>query len=70
MGLHHRSMSGREVTAVEGGCLCDLNPPYMEPSNWRQGWVVAHKQPGEQVRLERVEVIDHAFYYGGKLYTA
>ena len=69
MGLHTRTMNGREVTGVEGGCLCDLHPPYCEPHHWRQGFVVAHNRPGERTHLERIEIINHAFYYGGLRYS-
>jgi len=70
MGVHHRKMPGREVTGLEGGCLCDLNPPYCEPHHWRQGFILAHHRPGEPTVFERVEIFNGAAYYGGKRFTA
>ena len=40
LGLHCRTLDdGRVIWGVEAGCLCRLDPDYMDHANWQQGWV-------------------------------
>lgn len=66
-GLHHRTIATGDICGYEGACLCDLHPTYCEPHNWSHGFVVLNHREGVTYP-EPVRMIDHKFYYGGKLY--
>jgi predicted phosphodiesterase len=68
MGVSHRRHHQGNIFGYEGGCLCDLNPPYCEPSHWAQGFIVIHDLEGIAPQIERVLIQDHCFVYGGVRY--
>jgi predicted phosphodiesterase len=68
MGVSHRRHHKGNIHGYEGGCLCDLNPPYCEPSHWAQGFIVIHELEGIAPQIERVLIQDHSFVYGGIRY--
>ena len=69
-GMHHRTLAGGPVWAYEGGCLCELQPPYMEPSNWAHAFHVVHYRADERPIIEPVIIEGHRFYYGGRRFAA
>ena len=40
-GVHYATTRMGVVQGVEGFCLCDLHPPYIDKPNWQQGIVLA-----------------------------
>lgn len=71
MGAHYKTrLDGKMLVAVEMGCLCRLDPHYMNQSpNWQQGLVVIHKKKGsDRFYLQPAQIIDGAFLFGGKRY--
>jgi hypothetical protein len=40
LGLFCRTLDdGKVIWGVEAGCLCRLDPEYVDHANWQQGWV-------------------------------
>lgn len=69
MGTSHRTHHDGPIWGYEGGCLCDLNPTYCEPSHWAQGFHVIREIPGVgKPQIERIVIEDHGFIYGGVFY--
>ncbi len=68
MGTSHRTHIGGPIWGYEGGCLCDLEPPYCEPAHWAQGFIVIHELEGLRPQIERVVIEEYAFAYGGVIY--
>ena len=49
------------------GCLCRLDPHYMQYPNWQHGLVVIHKKKNSgRFYLQPIQIIDGAFLFGGK----
>jgi len=69
-GVVHRTGAGGPIWGYEGGCMCDLNPPYMEPQNWCHMLHVIHIEDGEPPQVERIHIHEGSARYGGKLYRA
>jgi UDP-2,3-diacylglucosamine pyrophosphatase LpxH len=52
----------------EGGCLCDLNPPYIQLPNWMQGFITIHKdKKTDFFKVTPVEIIEGRCFYGDKI---
>lgn len=47
--------AGRKFVWMETGCLCDLNPEYVQDPDWQQGFAVVQFEKG---RLKRAEVVE------------
>jgi len=63
----HTNESGAYIW-VEGGCLCQLNPEYMEGEtpNWQQGFAIGYfKENSKRFLLETVPIIKGKAMYGG-----
>ncbi|MDO8557667.1 MAG: metallophosphoesterase [bacterium] len=70
VGAHYQTrLDGKMYVAVETGCLCDLNPKYMQDPNWQHGFVVIHKKKTtDRFYLQPIHIVDGAFLFGGKRY--
>ena len=56
------------VGAYEGGCMCDLNPEYIQGTpNWTQGFLVFDFD-GDRFFCQVVPILDHKFIFGQKKY--
>jgi hypothetical protein len=56
------------VGAYEGGCMCDLNPEYIQGvPNWTQGFLVFDFD-NNRFFCQVVPILDHKFIYGNKVY--
>jgi predicted phosphodiesterase len=56
------------VGAYEGGCMCDLNPEYIQGvPNWQQGFLIFNFD-NDRFFCQVVPIIDHKFIYGDKKY--
>lgn len=73
LGAHYRTVRGGKYCWIEGGCLCDLNPEYMDENvaNWQTGIsVVNFEANGNQYFARPVPIIDGKMLWGDKLITA
>lgn len=55
----YRSQTGQKYTWIEGGCLCDLDAPYMRGGvpNWVQGFAVGQfSTKTDSYKIETVEI--------------
>src|SRR3989344_1348956 len=68
MGAHYKtSLDGKMLVAIEQGCLCRLDPHYMQNPNWQQGFAVIHKKKGsDRFYVQPIQIIEGAFLFGGK----
>jgi predicted phosphodiesterase len=56
------------VGAYEGGCMCNLNPEYIQGvPNWQQGFLVFDFD-GDRFFCQVVPILDHKFIFGKKKY--
>jgi len=54
----------------ESGCLCDLNPEYMEGiADWQQGMSVVQYYRDKIFYVHNIDIVKHSFLYNGKYYT-
>ena len=53
--------------AWENGCLCGLQPEYVESPDWQQGWSVVRGRSG-YFHVEQVVVIGGRYHYHGTTY--
>ncbi len=51
----------------ENGCLCNLNPDWVQNPNWTQGFSLIHFRD-ERFWVEAIPIINGSFLYGGKMY--
>ena len=51
----------------ENGCLCDLNPDWVQHPNWQQGFSLVHFTK-DRFWIEQMQIINRKFMYGGKVY--
>ena len=52
----------------ENGCLCDLQPEYVNYPNWCQGFSIGYFT-NDRFFIEQVPIIDHKFMVEGKYYN-
>jgi predicted phosphodiesterase len=68
VGKYRKTFMGGSHMWVEQGCLCELNPTYIVGvADWQQGFAFGIYD-GSKVWLQQVEIIDHQFFYDGRLY--
>lgn len=67
MGYYAKTgIDGKTLVGIENGCLCNLNPRYVQNPNWQQGFTVIHlEDDGHKFTAEPVHINNHEFYYGG-----
>lgn len=51
----------------ENGCLCDLNPDWIQNPNWQQGFSLVHFTK-DRFWVEQMQIINRKFMYGGEIY--
>ncbi len=68
MGACYKTLlDGTVLVGVEMGCLCRLDPHYMQNPNWQHGFVVIHKKKNSgRFYLQPIQIVDGAFLFGGK----
>ena len=68
LGMYFKTDSRGTVAAYEGGCLCDLNPEYINGvPNWTQGFLVFNFI-GNRFYTQVVPILEHRFIFGNKKY--
>jgi len=51
----------------ENGCLCSLDPDWIQNPNWQQGFSLVHFTK-DRFWVEPIQIINRRFMYGGKIY--
>ncbi|MBA7661934.1 hypothetical protein ES703_69954 [subsurface metagenome] len=51
----------------ENGCLCSLDPDWIQNPNWQQGFSIVHFTK-DRFWVEQIQIINRKFMYGGKIY--
>ena len=68
LGSYIKTDARGTVGAYEGGCMCDLQPEYIEGvPNWTQGFLVFDFD-GDRFFCQVVPILDHKFIFGKKKY--
>jgi len=73
LGSHYRTVRGGKYVWVEGGCLCDLEPEYLDDNvaNWQHGVsVVNFEKEGGQFIAQPIPIIDGKMLWGNELIAA
>jgi len=52
----------------ENGCLCSLNPDWIQNPDWQQGFSLVHFKDNGRYWVEQLPVLDGRFIYGGDIY--
>lgn len=67
LGAYYRTDLRGQHVAFENGCLCRLDPEYVQHPNWQQGFSVVKVFSGGLFSVQQVPVIDRKFLlYGDK----
>ena len=54
--------------AYENGCLCRLDPKYVQFPDWQQGFSVVHVDEGGFFNVQQIPILNRrCFFYGGTL---
>lgn len=68
LGSYIKTDARGTVGAYEGGCMCDLQPEYIEGvPNWTQGFLVFDFD-GDRFFCQVVPILEHKFIFGKKKY--
>lgn len=69
MGIYYHTHVGGKFTWIECGCLCDMEPEYMEgkTANWQQGFGIGfYKNNGSgRFNTQLVPIVNGKAMYGG-----
>jgi len=66
LGIYHKRDGRGEVTAVENGCLCQLNPEYITGvANWQQGFTVITTD-GDRSHFEQAKITEGKTIFRGR----
>lgn len=68
LGFYIKTDARGTVGAYEGGCMCELNPEYIQGvPNWQQGFLV-YNFDNNRFFCQVVPILEHKFIYGNKVY--
>lgn len=74
LGQHYFRAYGGVWTWIEGGCLCQLEPPYAPSPDWQQGFVAGYVwldgTPTPHFDLQQVFIRDKKIAWQGRLFKA
>ena len=71
LGSFYKTPFSKPLVGFENGCLCSLNPRYMQNPNWQHGFsIVYHKKGKDRFHVHQIPIIDNIFIYEGKEYKA
>lgn len=69
LGTYYRTNHRGAHVAVENGCLCRLNPEYVQHPDWQQGFSVVHVGPRGFFSVQQIPVLNsREFLYGKERY--
>ena len=68
LGIYYRTNAKGIHAAYENGCLCKLNPEYVQYPDWQQGFSVVHVGERGFFNVQQIPIISRRrFFYGGTL---
>jgi predicted phosphodiesterase len=66
LGTYYKTDSNGIHASWENGCLCLMNPEYVQRPNWQQGFSVVHVDHTGFYSVQQIPILDGAsFFYGG-----
>ena len=70
LGSHYKTDEGGEHVAVECGCMCTLDPEYMDNlPNWQQGFAIVYRdKTTDWFQHYLIPIIDNKFIWEGREY--
>lgn len=69
MGTYYRTNAKGVYAAFENGCLCRMDPEYVQDPDWQQGWSVVHVGKEGYFAVQQIPVIKHSYIiYGRKVF--
>lgn len=70
LGTFFRTNSRGMHAAYENGCLCQLNPEYVQSPDWQQGFSIVHTDDNGFYNVIQIPVLKRrVFFYGGERIT-
>lgn len=69
LGAFFHRANGVQYFGYEGGCLCSLEPHYIDDCDWQQGFIVCNIDSRGNSHVELVHIKDdYSFYTSGRLF--
>lgn len=70
LGVYYRTNAKGVHAAYENGCLCRLNPEYVQDPDWQQGFAVVCVGTNGYFSVQQVPVIErNRIHYGKNVFT-
>jgi len=67
LGSHYLKNESGFYAWYENGCLCDLDPEYVDEPNWQQGFtVINHSRTGDRFDINQICITDGKLSFMGK----
>ena len=68
LGVYYRTNAKGIHAGYENGCLCRLNPEYVQYPDWQQGFSVVHVEDDGLFSVQQIPILKRKrFFYGGTL---
>ena len=69
-GKSNKTDLGGNIGGWESGCLCRLDPEYLEGiANWQHGFSLVNYYKNKIFYVNNVDIVKYSFIYAGKYYT-
>jgi len=70
LGAHHRTTLQGHYTWYENGCLCHMDPEYINGTpDWQHGFSIGHYLlEEERMVIDQIPIINGSLFYQGKLF--
>jgi hypothetical protein len=65
MGTFYKSDVHGVHGAWENGCLCRLDPEYVQRPNWQQGFSVVHVEADGYFNVQQIPILDGSSFFFG-----
>ena len=66
LGIFYKTNMKGVHAAYENGCLCRLDPEYVQFPDWQQGFSVVHVGDGGWYHVQQLPILQRKFLYYGK----
>ena len=69
LGVYYRTNAKGVHAGYENGCLCRLDPEYVQYPDWQQGFSVVHVHKNGWFNVNQIPILGRRrFFYGGVMY--
>jgi predicted phosphodiesterase len=69
LGVYYRTNVRGAHAAYENGCLCRMNPEYVQHPDWQHGFSVVHVDEQGMFNVQQVPILKRrVFFYGNQKY--